>query len=79
MMPIMTSVQVAEILGCKPGTVDEYARERKLPATKIGGSWVFTLDTLLPAINLMIETETRPRARAIKVATRPNLSALSHP
>jgi excisionase family DNA binding protein len=79
MTPIMTSDQVAQILGCKPGTIDDYAREKKLPATKIGGSWVFTLDTLLPAINRMIESEARPKAKAVKVETRPNLALLSHP
>ena len=78
MIPIMTSDQVAAILGCKPGAIDEYARERKLPATKIGGSWVFTLDTLLPAINRMIEADVRPAAKAVKVAVRPNLSVLAH-
>lgn len=77
---IMTSEQVAAILGCKPGTIDDYARERKLPATKIGGSWVFTLDTLLPAINRMIEADVKPpKARAVKVQARPNLALLSHP
>lgn len=79
MTPIMTSDQVAAILGCKPGTIDEYARERKLPATKIGGSWVFTMNTLLPAIDRMIEADVRPKAKAVKVPARPNLSLLSHP
>lgn len=77
MTPIMTSDQVAQILGCKPGTIDDYARERKLPATKIGGSWVFTLDTLLPAINRMIEADVRPTAKAVQVKpVRPSLVGL---
>ena len=79
MTPIMTSEQVAAILGCKPGTIDDYAREKKLPATKIGGSWVFTMNTLLPAIDRMIEADVRPKAKAVKVETRPNLALLSHP
>ena len=78
MTPIMTSEQVAELIGCKPGTIDDYAREKKLPATKIGGSWVFTMNTLLPAIDRMIEAEVKPKAKAIKVVVRPNLALLSH-
>ena len=76
MTPIMTSDQVAQILGCKPGTIDDYAREKKLPATKIGGSWVFTMNTLLPAIDRMIESEARPKAKAVKVQVRPDLTVL---
>lgn len=60
MTPIMTSEQVAELLRCKPETVDTMARERKLPAVKLGGGWVFTADTLVPAINRMIEAATAP-------------------
>ena len=51
MHPIMTSHQVAELLQCKPETIDAMARDHKLPAVKLGGSWVFTADTLVPAIN----------------------------
>jgi hypothetical protein len=40
---------------------------------------VFTIDTLLPAINRMIEAEVRPKAKAVKVEVRPNLALLSHP
>ena len=67
MTPIMTSDKVAELLHCKPETIDTLARERKLPAVKLGGGWVFTAETLVPAISRMIEAATTPpRPLAVK-------------
>jgi len=78
--PIMTSDQVAELLRCKPETVDTMARERKLPAVKLGGGWVFTADTLVPAINRLIEAASVPdKPAAIKHPERKPPSLLTQP
>jgi len=79
MKPIMLSRDVAEILDCEPGTVDAYARNRKLPVVKIAGGWVFTPETLIPAINRMIEEHMndRPKPAGVLVKAknkRPDLS-----
>ncbi len=82
MHPIMTSHQVAELLQCKPETIDDMARNHKLPAVKLGGSWVFTADTLVPAINRMIESASVPdKPAAIKHPARkpPSLALLTQP
>jgi hypothetical protein len=77
----MLSRDVAEILGCQPGTVDEYARSRKLPAVKLAGGWVFTPETLIPAINRMIEEHMNDRQKPAGILIReknkrPDLSRL---
>ena len=64
--PLMDSQAVAQLLGCSVRTVEDYARDKTLPAVKLGGGWVFTSDTLVPAINRMIEAQTRPEPRAVK-------------
>lgn len=82
MHPIMTSKDVAELLHCKPETIDAMARDEKLPAVKLGGSWVFTADTLVPAINRMIESASKPvKPAAIKHPERkpPSLALLTQP
>ena len=79
--PLMDSSAVAQLLGCTVRTVEDYARARTLPAIKLGGGWIFTSDTLIPAINRMIEEQARPAPNAVKQpAPRkgpPNLSVLS--
>ena len=79
--PLMDSSAVAQLLGCSVRTVEDYARDKTLPAVKIGGGWICTSDTLVPAINRMIESQTRPEPKAIKQpAPRkgpPNLALLS--
>ncbi len=64
--PLMDSSAVAQLLGCTVRTVEDYARARTLPAIKLGGGWIFTSDTLIPAINRMIEEQARPEPKAIK-------------
>ena len=79
--PLMDSSAVAQLLGCSVRTVEDYARDKTLPAVKLGGGWIFTSDTLVPAINRMIEAQTRPEPKAIKQPTPrkgpPNLALLS--
>jgi len=76
---IMTSEQVAELIGCTDKTVDDMARGGKLPAAKIGNRWLFTADRLHDYINRQIDArEVRPVASAIKHPGRklPDLTLL---
>jgi excisionase family DNA binding protein len=76
---IMTSEQVAELIGCTDKTVDDMARGGKLPAAKIGNRWLFTADRLHDYINRQIDArEVSPVASAIKHPGRklPDLTLL---
>jgi len=39
--PLLTVEEVAQYLRLKPGTVRSLAREKKIPALKVGKSWRF--------------------------------------
>ncbi|MFH1492925.1 MAG: helix-turn-helix domain-containing protein, partial [Candidatus Omnitrophota bacterium] len=39
---ILTTKEVARILKLHPFTVKKYARERRIPAFKLGGDWRFS-------------------------------------
>ena len=41
MAQIMTTNEIAEYLKLHPITIVKYAREGKIPATRIGGTWRF--------------------------------------
>lgn len=49
--PTYTERQAARILGCTVATVQEWARERKLPGIKAGRGWVFPCEAFIEHIN----------------------------
>lgn len=48
---VLDEKDVAELLDCEPGTVQEKARLGELPAVKFGRSWRFPRTALLEALN----------------------------
>lgn len=90
--PLLDSAQVAALLKCSPRTVEDYARDGRLPAAKFGEGWVFPAEALMRAVNRIAEEEASKRlAPSKKVAAtfekcispkplsraRPNLRALT--
>ncbi len=76
MNDILTVEQVAGLLDCEPGTVQNKARDNELPAIKFGRSWVFPKSALLEVLHTKALANTckaAPVAKAIKVKVRPVL------
>ena len=61
--PLLNAAQAADMLGCSPRTVEDYARAGKLPAVKFGDGWVFPVEAMLRAINRMAEDAAVQRAK----------------
>ncbi len=73
---ILTVEQVAGLLDCEPGTVQNKARDNELPAIKFGRSWVFPRVALMDALNAKAVAHTSkvaPAPKAVKVKARPVL------
>jgi excisionase family DNA binding protein len=48
--PILTAAQVANLLRCSERTVEEYARDGRIPGAKFGDGWVFAADLVVEAV-----------------------------
>lgn len=71
MKDVLNEKEVAELLDCEPGTVQEKARLGELPAVKFGRSWRFPRAALLDALNAKALTN-KPKAapaKAVAVGT----------
>jgi excisionase family DNA binding protein len=68
---IMTSEQVAELIGCTKDEVDAFALAKELPATRIGERWIFTMDTLIAFIEQGIDENLEPVIETPKTGRRP--------
>jgi excisionase family DNA binding protein len=88
MNPLMDAREVAELLQCAERTVQDHAREGRLPAVKFGDGWMFPTEALLRAVNRIAEEDAAKRVqpaapKAVRVAApqpkrnRPNLSLLA--
>lgn len=87
MSEILNEQEVAELLDCAPTTVQELARNKRLPGVQFGRSWRFPRAALLEVVNRMALDHTRkvtvsekPVAVARQVQTRkapPALPSLS--
>ncbi len=51
MTEILTAQEVAELLDCKPSTIEAKARSHELPGIKIGYSWRFPRAALMESLN----------------------------
>lgn len=67
---ILDETEVAAMLDCAPTTVQELARQKKLPGVQFGRSWRFPRAALLEVVNRMAMEHTRSTAKPIAV-TRP--------
>lgn len=66
---IMRKEEVAEWLDCEPSTVEEKARNRELPAVKIGRSWLFPRQAMLQRLNEMALAKPEPPKPTGVIAT----------
>ena len=64
MNDVMSKDEVAVILDCEPGTVEDKARAGELPAVKYGRSWIFPRTALLECLHKQALENTKPRASA---------------
>ena len=63
MLPdILTVEELAKLLDCKPETVEQHTRERKLPGVKFGRSWRFPRDAVLLVLHQQAMAHLRPPA-----------------
>lgn len=77
MNEILKAEEVAKLLCCDDNTIEEKARQGKLPGLKFGRGWVFPRDALIETINQMAkqEAETRRTGKPTQpaaIATTPN-------
>lgn len=66
--PVMSVEEVAALMKCATRTVEDHARAGRLPALKLGESWVFPSDALIRAVNRMAEEEAAKRAKPVAPA-----------
>lgn len=75
MSEILTAQEVADLLDCKPSTIEAKARAHELPGIKIGYSWRFPRAALMEALNRkamdnQVKRDPVPVAIAKKPASR---------
>lgn len=51
MNDVLTEAEAAELLDCEPSTVQEKARQGKLPAVKYGRSWRIPRSALMASLH----------------------------
>lgn len=61
MNDVMSKDEVAAILDCEPGTVEDKARAGELPAVKYGRSWIFPRTALLECLHKQALENTKPK------------------
>ena len=60
MNDIMDENEVAAMMSCEPGTIQEKARLGELPALKFGRSWRFPRQALMEALNAQAHANKPP-------------------
>ena len=60
-METLTPAEVAKILKLHPFSVTRLARQKKLPAFKVGGSWRFQKDQFEQWINRLTNGQPSPK------------------
>ncbi|MFG1804978.1 helix-turn-helix domain-containing protein [Streptomyces sp. NPDC049040] len=74
--------EIADVLGCSAWWVQDRARRRLIPFTRVGRAYRFTADHLAEIIRLNEERPTRmpePDAAAQRPVPRPSASRAAHP
>lgn len=79
MNDVMTKDEVALILDCESGTVEEKARTGELPAVKFGRSWIFPRTALLECLHKRALENTQPKARPPPMARQVKVPARRQP
>lgn len=71
MNDILTDSEVADMLGCEPGTINERAASGDLPAIKFGRSWRFPREALLKVLNekALANKPARPAPPAVQYSS----------
>ena len=72
-LQVYTVDQAAELLSCSGKTVEEMARDGRLPGLKPGGSWVFPAGALAKALDELAMQEAAQRRQ------RPAPAAVAQP
>lgn len=62
-METLTPTEVAKILKLHPFSVTRLARQKKLPAFKVGGVWRFQKDQFEQWIDRLTSRQITPKAR----------------
>lgn len=62
-LQVYTADEAAALLGCSPKTVEEMARDGRLPGLKPGGSWVFPAGALARALDELAMQEAAQRRK----------------
>ena len=79
-LQVYTVDQAAELLGCSGKTVEEMARDGRLPGLKPGGSWVFPAGALARRLDeLALEEAAQRRKRPAPAATAQTPAAPARP
>ncbi len=68
---ILTAQQVAELLDCSLDTVNAEAAAARLPALRMGRSWVFPARALEDALNARAAEHVQRKVAPLATATRP--------
>ena len=63
-LQVYTADQAAALLGCSPKTVEEMARDGRLPGLKPGGSWVFPAGALARRLDELALEEAAQRRKS---------------
>lgn len=70
-IPPFTPDQVAEMMGCEPGTIEDALRRGDLPGVKLGKGWRIPARALADALNDMaVEEAKKRRTPAVPVAVQ---------
>jgi excisionase family DNA binding protein len=72
-LQVYTAAQAAELLGCAQGTVEDMARDGRLPGIKPGGTWVFPAGALALRLDELALEEAAARRKPLppSASTRP--------
>jgi transcriptional regulator with XRE-family HTH domain len=74
---ILNSQQVAEMLGCSPRTVEDYARAGRFPGAKFGDGWVFVLDLIIDTVRQITIEEAAARRAKLDESADPAASVFA--
>jgi excisionase family DNA binding protein len=67
MIEILSAEDVATLLKCSVRTVEDHAREGRLPGAKFGDGWIFSRALLIEAVETIIREQARKPKPARKL------------
>ena len=78
---IFTTEEAAEMMGCAPSTIEEYARNRVLPGLRMGHEWRFPREAFMKAINTLAitgELHRKSTRRAVQAVANTKERRIAH-